>query len=114
MLWCLTVYLSLLVTNVVELFSSSVVELLRFLLKSSVSNTKISQVLSPLCISSCLLAEDREGVDRYPYVFKLVPEDKQRRTYYISSPSKSEMEVCKRNYTNIVPVKYICFSMVSV
>ncbi|XP_028391424.1 SH3 domain-binding protein 2-like [Dendronephthya gigantea] len=40
----------------------------------------------------CLLAPDREKRDRYPYVFKLVPDDEEHRTYYISSPSKSEME----------------------
>jgi hypothetical protein len=43
----------------------------------------------------CLQAPDRERADRYPYVLKLVPDDDERRTYYISSPSKSEMEVCK-------------------
>lgn len=40
----------------------------------------------------CFAAPDKDKVDRYPYVFKLVPEDEERRTYYISSPSKSEME----------------------
>jgi hypothetical protein len=58
----------------------------------------------------CFAAPDKDKVDRYPYVFKLVPEDEERRTYYISSPSKSEMEVCKPSYHMIRLKKNTCGS----
>lgn len=40
----------------------------------------------------CETAQERERDDKYPFTFKVVPDEENARTYYFSSPSKSEME----------------------
>lgn len=46
----------------------------------------------------CEIAPERDKADKYSYVFKLAPEYDHQRTYYFSSPSKSEMEVGKLDF----------------
>ena len=61
----------------------------------------LADTSSPIVLHCrCEKAPERSNDDRYPYVFKVIPDNEKERTYYFSSPSKAEMEVRLMSHVN--------------